>query len=106
MKKLIALGIGGIAAVLFYMWANPSSPLNEALGLAPQSQERSDATDAQEQTEFDSALAQDARTACRQKLGIKEPVMTGMDVAKLGYGSQKGAAFTRCVADAMFPVRK
>src|SRR5215471_10692271 len=105
MKKLIALGIGGIAAVLFYMWANPSSPLNEALGLAPPSQERSDAADAQEQTEFNSELAQDARTACRQKLGIKEQVMTGMDVAKLGYGSQKGAAFTRCVADAMYPGR-
>jgi hypothetical protein len=32
--------------------------------------------------------------------------MTGMDVAKLGYGSDKASAFNRCVVDAMYPVKK
>jgi hypothetical protein len=105
MKKIIALGVGGIAAVLFYLWANPPSRYEEP-GLAPESQPRRGRTDAQAPIDFNSERAQGARTACRQKLGIKEQVMTGMDVAKLGYGSDKASAFNRCVVDAMYPVKK
>jgi hypothetical protein len=56
--------------------------------------------------DFNSERAQGAGTVCRQKLGIKEPVMTGMEVAKLGYGSEKAAAFNRCVVNAVYPVQK
>jgi hypothetical protein len=45
MKKIIALGVGGIAAVLFYLWANPPSRYEEP-GLAPESQPRRGRTDA------------------------------------------------------------
>jgi hypothetical protein len=105
MKKIIALGVGGIAAVLFYLWANPPSRYEEP-GLAPESQQRQGRADAQAPVDFNSERAQGARTVCRQKLGIKEQVMTGMEVAKLGYGSQTASAFNRCVVDAMYPVKK
>ncbi len=106
MRKIIALGVGGIAAVLFYLWANPPSRYEEP-GLAPESQSRVERrTDAQAPIDFNSERAQGARTVCREKLAIKEPVMTGMEVAKLGYGSQTAAAFNRCVVDAIYPVKK
>jgi hypothetical protein len=102
MKKAIAIGIGGIAAVLFYRWANPPSAY-DGLGLAPEYQQPMEKADRPDQKNFNSELAQGARTVCRQRLGIKEQVTTGMEVAKLGYGSDKATAFNRCIVDAMYP---
>ena len=102
MKKAIAIGVGGIFAVLFYWWANPPSS-HEGLGLAPEYQQPMEKPDRPDQKNFNSELAQGARTVCRQRLGIKEQVTTGMEVAKLGYGSDKATAFNRCIVDAMYP---
>jgi hypothetical protein len=101
MKKAIAIGVGGIFAVLFYWWAirhprmrgsdshlSISSPWRKPTGRTRR---------------ISTVSSRKAPGLFAGRLGIKEQVTTGMEVAKLGYGSDKATAFNRCIVDAMYP---
>jgi hypothetical protein len=101
-KAVIAIIAAGIAAFYIYAWTHPTpSPYAD---FPPALRKELEATDKQVKEDMAGDLGQGARALCRARLGIKEPVQTGMDLIKRGSGAKAAEAFDQCVVDLMYPI--